>query len=149
VSKLKEGEKMEINKKVIKEKAKYLNSNNEMLYFFRDYKGHNNRKTVLENLTGLLLSDKALNDSRYYLDLHQALGECFLPKEEIDPLQNYSLLLLFEVANYLENNVDDSLEREKLKNQIRTYMKYVNPYMVSIPSGINEVEKSSELVKKK
>lgn len=139
---------MEINKKVIKEKAKYLKNNSEKLYLFKDYKGHN-RKTILENLTGLLLSDKALNDSRYYLDLHQALGECFLPKEEIDPLQNYSLLLLFEVANYFENNVDDPLEREKLKDQIRPYMQYVNPYMVSIPSGINEVEKSCELVKKK
>ncbi len=134
------------DKRVIKEKAKFLNSNNEMLYFFKDYKGHNNRKTVLENLTGLLLSDKALNESRHYLDLHQALGECFLPREEIDSLQNYSLLLLFEVATYLEDNVDDSLEREKLKDQIRVYMQYVNPYMISIPSGITKEE---SLVKKK
>lgn len=125
-----------IEEKIIKEKAEFINKNAVSLYFMRNYKKYHDSYTVEELLLSILLSDKPLEKCPRYNEMNDAI---FGIDESIfnpDLAENYALKIIFSATRYLNSLIKKPETGVNLRNRIRRYCTYID----------NKVSNSEEVV---
>lgn len=105
---------------VIREKIEFIDNNGHVLNNILLYKTDNNI-TVLEAVTELIISNSPLSECRYYQPLVNIIDDNRSFFDDKKGKFSESFGVIFHVANYVNQSIDDPNLKEEIRNRLRKY----------------------------
>lgn len=105
---------------VIREKIEFIDNNGHILNNILFYKMESNA-TVLEAVTEVIISNKPLVECHYYEQLVDIIDENRIFYGDRKGNFSQSFGVIFNVANYINQSIEDQDLKEEIRNRLRKY----------------------------